>query len=190
MKYGLREKLGWEKNFVILCNRSWAPIYGVDVLARAFVKAAQRDERLRLLLVGDGPQAAQIQHILAPVRHKVHYQDPLPNEELPGIYRSADLFVSPSHCDGSSISLLEAMACGCPVLVSDIPSNLEWVTPEVVGDVFYNGDVAHLQKKLLTMAADPALLAYGRQARTLAEKKANWRENFKKLLEGYNLVIA
>ena len=185
----LREKLGWEKNFVILCNRSWASIYGVDVLAKAFVKVAQRDERLRLLLVGDGPQAAQIHRILAPVQHKVHYQDRLPNSELPGIYRSADLFVSPSHCDGSSISLLEAMACGCPVLVSDIPSNLEWVAPKVVGDVFRDRDIDHLKDKLLQMANDSALIQYGKQARKLAEKRADWQENFQKLLDGYDLAV-
>ena len=189
-KDSLRKKLGWEENFVILCNRSWSPIYGVDVLAKAFVKAVQWDERLRLLLVGDGPQAAQIQQILAPVQHKVHYQDRLPNPELPGIYRSADLFVSPSHCDGSSISLLEAMACGCPVLVSDIPSNLEWVTPNVVGDVFRDGDVDHLKRKLLQMANDPELSQYGHQARKLAEKRANWSKNFQKLLDGYDLAVA
>lgn len=185
----LREELGWEDRFVILCNRSWAPIYGVDVLAKAFVRAAEKDERLRLLLVGDGPEAGHIQQILEPVKHRVHFPGRLPNETLPGMYRSADLFVSPSHCDGSSISLLEAMACGCPVLVSDIPSNLEWVTPKVVGDVFRDGDVDHLQDKLLTMATDPNLHRYGQQARKLAEKRANWKKNFQKLLNGYDLAV-
>lgn len=185
----LREELGWEDKFVILCNRSWAPIYGVDVLAKAFVRAAEIDDRLRLLLVGDGPEAGHIQQILEPVKHWVHYPGRLPNETLPGMYRSADLFVSPSHCDGSSISLLEAMACGCSVLVSDIPSNLEWVTPKVVGDVFRDGDVDHLQDKLLMMANDLSLIRYGQQARKLAEKRANWKENFQKLLAGYDLAV-
>jgi glycosyltransferase involved in cell wall biosynthesis len=185
----LRSELGWEDKFVILCNRSWAPIYGVDVLAKAFVRAVETDNRLRLLLVGDGPEAGYIQQILEPVKHLVHYPGRLPNESLPGMYRTADLFVSPSHCDGSSISLLEAMACGCPVLVSDIPSNLEWVKPQVVGDIFMDGDVDHLQDKLLTMAADPNLYRYGQQARKLAEKRANWKENFQKLLAGYDLAI-
>lgn len=186
---GLREKLGWEENFVILCNRSWLPIYGVDVLAKAFVKAVQRDERLRLLLVGDGPLSDEIHEILTPVKSRVHFSGRVPNETLPGIYHSADLFVSPSHCDGSSISLLESMACGRPVLVSDIPSNLEWVTPQVVGDVFRDGDVYHLMEKLLLMANDPALMQYGQQARKVAEDRANWQENFQKLLSGYDLAV-
>lgn len=187
-KDGLREKLGWKENFVILCNRSWAPIYGVDVLARAFIKAAQENARLRLLLVGDGPLSDEIHEILAPVKRRVHLSGRVPNEALPGIYRSADLFVSPSHCDGSSISLLEAMACGCPVLVSDIPSNLEWVTPQVVGDVFRDGDVDDLKEKLLQMVNDPKLSQYGQQSRKLAEQRANWQENFQKLLAGYELA--
>lgn len=186
----LREKLGWEENFVVLCNRNWAPIYGVDVLAKAFVKAAQENDNFRLLLVGDGPQGDEIHQVLMPVESQVHFPGWVPNEDLPGVYQSADLFVSPSHSDGSSISLLEAMACGCPVLVSDIPSNSEWVSPKIVGDLFYNGDVNHLYLKLLEMAKDPELSIYGYQARKLAEKRANWTKNFGKLLDGYNVAIS
>ena len=188
-KDGLREKLGWEENFVILCNRSLAPIYGVDVLAQAFVKAAQANDRFRLLLVGDGPLSDEIYEILAPVESQVHFSGRVPNEALPEIYHSANLFVSPSHCDGSSISLLESMACGCPVLVSDIPSNLEWVTPHVVGDVFRDGDIDHLKEKLFQMANDPNLTQYGHQVRKLAEERADWTKNFQKLLHGYDLAV-
>ena len=45
--------------------------------------------------------------------------------DLPRYYRMADLYISASHSDGTSISLLEALACGCPVILSDIPGNRE-----------------------------------------------------------------
>ena len=108
---------------------------------------------------------------------------------LPAIYCAADLFVSPSHSDGSSVSLLEAMACGRPVLVSDIPSNKEWVAPGETGDLFIDGDPQSLSDKILALASDPDLEDYGCRARALAERRANWDENFQKLLMAYQMAL-
>lgn len=185
----LRNSLGWDKNFVILCNRNWYPIYGVDILAESFVQSLSENNALRLLLVGDGPQSDQIQSILKPVVDKVHYLGRVDAGDLPGIYCAADLFISPSHSDGSSVSLLEAMACGRPVLVSDIPSNKEWVTPGETGDLFIDGIPQSLKEKILEMAQDPGLEQYGSRARALAEERANWDENFQKLLKAYQLAL-
>ena len=181
----LRQSLHWEDKFVILCNRSWLPLYGVDVLAKAFVTAINNNENLRLLLVGDGPQAGQICEILSGVSQYTYLPGWYERSELPGVYCAVDLYVSPSHSDGSSISLLEAMACGRPALVSDIPSNQEWVTPGVTGDLFPDGDPQVLCAKILQMAEDPHLKDYGKEARVVAEERADWRINFQKLLGAY-----
>lgn len=186
----LRESLGWDDQFIILCNRSWSPIYGVDVLARAFVEAVRENPNLRLLLVGSGPQSPLIQRILAPVDEWIHYPGQVERDSLPGIYCASDLFVTPSHSDGTSVSLLEALACGRPVLVSDIPSNQEWVTPGKVGDLFRDNDVLSLKEKILEMAENPNLDQYGKHARSLAEKRADWEVNFQKLLAAYQMARA
>jgi glycosyltransferase involved in cell wall biosynthesis len=185
----LRTSLGWEDNFVILCNRSWRPIYGVDVLAEAFVQCLLENDGLRLLLVGDGPLSDRIHGILQPDVDKVHFMGQVETEELPGVYCAADLFISPSHSDGSSISLLEAMACARPVLVSDIPSNQEWVKPGETGDLFIDGNPQSLAEKILALANDENLENYGRCARALAEKRANWDDNFQKLLLAYKMAL-
>ncbi len=184
----LRRQLGWQDDFVILCNRTWAPLYGVDVLAKAFVGAVRQKPELRLLLVGDGPEAAAIHRILSPVDSTVHYPGRLDYADLPGIYAAADLFISPSHSDGSSISLLEAMACGCPVLVSDIASNREWVWPDKTGELFRDGDVSALQEKILRLAVSPVLDRLGQAARGLALRRANWSANFQKCLSAYAMA--
>jgi glycosyltransferase involved in cell wall biosynthesis len=184
----LKRSFGWLDQFVIFCNRSWSPQYGVDLLASAFVKAFQQHKGLRLLLAGDGPQADRIHQILAPVGDACHFPGWVSVADLPGYYGAGDLFVSPSHVDGSSISLLEALACGRPALVSDIPSNREWVIPGQVGDWFTDGDAASLETKLLSLASDHNLSAYGEHARALAEARADWNVNFEKLLHAYELA--
>jgi L-malate glycosyltransferase len=185
----LKRSLGWADQFVIFCNRSWSAQYGVELLAGAFVKAFQQHSGLRLLLAGDGPQSDYIRRILAPVGDAVYFPGWMPVADLPGFYGAGDLFVSPSHVDGSSISLLEALACGRPALVSDIPSNREWVIPGQVGDWFTDGDVTSLESKLLALASDPNNKIYGERARALAEARADWDVNFQKLLLAYKLAM-
>ena len=185
-----RERLGWEDCFVFMCNRTWAPLYGVDLLAAAFLLAADADPSLRLLLAGDGPQAPQIREKLFPLGNRVHFPGRVCFEDLPGLYCAGDVFVSPSHSDGSSISLLEALACGRPALVSDIPSNREWIYPGEAGELFVDGSVRDLSSALLKMTARPDLAAYQKKARQLAEDRADWEENFKKLLKAYRLALS
>jgi len=185
----LRGVLGWEEKVIIFCNRMWSPLYGVDVLARAFVLAVKEYPELRLLLAGTGPQSDVIHQILTPVRDKVYFPGQVSRGDLPGYYSAADFFVSPSHCDGSSVSLMEALACGRPVLVSDIPGNREWVKPGEVGDLFKDGNIVSLKEKLLESVVNPNLSSFGIRARALAEQRADWQENFKKLLGAYTEVV-
>ncbi len=184
----LRERLGWNDNYVVLCNRSWAPLYGVDLLARAFSQAVRQEPQLRLLLVGDGPQAELIYEILDPLGEVVHFAGRLSQAQQPTYYHAADLYVSPSHSDGSSISLLEAMACGRTVLVSDIPSNREWVEDGLNGRLFVDGSEADLTAKLVEMVTDPGQFDYRRLAHVTATERADWRRNFTKLLQAYEMV--
>jgi L-malate glycosyltransferase len=185
----LKTSLGWEDKFVLFCNRTWSKPYGVTVLAEAFAAASQKCADLRLLLAGDGLQSEKVRRILAPVGDVVHFPGWMDNEDLPRCYGAGDLFVSPSHTDGSSISLLEALACGRPALVSDIPSNREWVSPGETGDWFVDGDVVSLENKLLSLASDPNLRIYGEHARAVAEARADWDVNFQKLLFAYELAV-
>jgi glycosyltransferase involved in cell wall biosynthesis len=187
----LRTRLAWEFNFVLLSLRSWEPIYGVDVLARAFVRAARVIPELRLILLGGGSQAAVIHHILGQegMIDRVYIGGHIPQNELPAYYRSADLYLSASHSDGSSISLLEALACGRPVLVSDIPGNREWINHGVNGWLFPDGDDAALAEGIRTAYRSSEILSiFGRGARIVAEQRADWGKNFKLLENAYEMV--
>jgi len=108
----------------------------------------------------------------------------------PRWYRMADLYISPSHVDGSSVSLMEALACGLPALVSDIPANQEWVAEGVNGWLFPDGDAEALAAGILAAAAERKKLPrIGRAARRSAEQRADWKKNFAKLLEAYEQTV-
>lgn len=188
----LRSRLGWEEAFVFLSTRSWEPLYGVELLVEAFLAAAARLPSLRLLLLGQGSREKAILGRIARARmdDRVHRPGPVPLSMLPDYYRAADVYVSASRSDGSSVSLLEALACGIPALVSDIPGNREWVEPDVQGWLFADGDEADLSTAMVS-AYDrrQELGRLGDEARRRAESRANWQTNFPILLRAYAMAV-
>lgn len=178
--------------FTVLCNRSWEPRYGVDVLARAFARVAPGRPGLSLILLAGGSQAGLIRQILerGGVLERVHFGGQISQSDLPRWYHMADLYVSPSHIDGSSVSLMEALACGLPCLVSDIPANREWVTEGVNGWLFPDGNDGALAGKIAqAMQRRKDLVEIGRAARLTAEARADWKKNAARLLEAYRLTL-
>jgi len=186
-----RREQGWQDKKVLLCLRAWEPNYGVDVLAKAFCRAVRQDQDLRLLLLGDGSQSREIRTILhdGGAEEQVFYGGRVPNDDLPRYYGAADLYVSPSHVDGSSVSLMEAMACGLPSLVSDIPANLEWVVPERNGFIFPDGDIKALERSIFE-AFQADLTTLGRQARLHSLEFADWEKNREILWNSYVQTLA
>lgn len=183
--------------FTILSTRSWESIYGVDLIARAFVQAAAQRPELRLVMLGSGSQASRLRQIFGERRFgqdaqpSVIFPGQVKYTDLPRFYRQADLYVSASHSDGASISLLEAMACGTPVLVSDIPGNREWVSEGQQGWLFPDGDVEALANALVRAVDRRALLPeMGQAARQLAEQRADWDRNFPHLLQAFELAFS
>jgi glycosyltransferase involved in cell wall biosynthesis len=178
--------------FTIFCNRTWEPLYGIDVLARAFVIAAHSRPELSLMLLGGGSQAARIRQILlnGGVLDRVTFGGQISQTELPRWYHWADVYISPSHVDGSSVSLMEALASGLPCLVSDIPGNREWVTEGENGWLFPDGKADALAAKLLqAIEQRDKLPEIGRAARATAEARADWSKNAEKLMQAYQQVM-
>jgi glycosyltransferase involved in cell wall biosynthesis len=189
----LRRKLGWDSEFVILWTRSWERLYGVETFIKAFLRAAQEMPNLRLLMLGDGSLHRRVEGMLktAEQERRVYFAGQARYDELPSYYRAADLYVSASVSDGSSISLLEAMACGLPAVVTDIASNREWIAEDQNGWRFRPGDPGDLLRAFRLASASPEKRRRISQLnRRLAEKSANWDVNFGRLLQAYDLAIA
>ena len=101
----------------------------------------------------------------------------LPHAELPNWFRVAKAYVSCAKSDGTSVSLLEAMSTGLPAIVSDIPSNREWVTHSKNGWLASDIDQfaqSFLRVSNLTMAERRAISAANR---TIVLQRADWEKN-------------
>ena len=186
-----KSKIVNRKSITLFCSRTWESIYGVDVLAKAFVKVASVNPDVNLILLGGGSQGGHIRQILmrGGVMDRVHFGGQVGQRDLPRWYHMADVYISPSHVDGSSVTLMEAMASGLPCLVSDIAGNKEWIEEGVNGWLFRDGDVDDLAEKILfAIKKKREFKKIGELARRTAEERADWMRNFGKLLEVYNVI--
>jgi glycosyltransferase involved in cell wall biosynthesis len=175
-------------------TRSYEPLYGSDVLLEAFAQARSTNPALHLLLLGDG---AQDRNILSFVKsHDLNDAVSVVGSQLVGTlpmwFRAADAYVSCAKSDGTSISLLEAMATGLPVIVPDIPSNREWVAEPENGWLARSGSAEAVAEKMLLVAE---LTPQERKKisecnRRIVAERADWDKNFPCLLEMYERLVA
>ncbi|HEU5350895.1 MAG TPA: glycosyltransferase [Terracidiphilus sp.] len=188
----LRNHPGWQNAVLVLSNRSWEPQYGVLHLLRAFALARESNPRLRLVLLGSGSQKEEIEqflreHALAP---HVLILGATPPRQLPEILRAVDLFASCAFSDGSSVSLLEAMATGLPVLATQRTSNQEWIASPDNGLLAPFGDIPAIAAALLTLAS---LTSGQRECIAAANRaaildRANWDTSVTRLFAAYSTL--
>jgi len=126
--------------------------------------AAIRDADL--VFVGDGPLREELQR-QAGARVSFLGQ----RADVPDLLAGFDVFVLPSNTEGMSIALLEAMAAGCPIVVTAVGGNVELIKHMQTGLVVPPNDEAALRTAIERLLADPVLATrLGTAARAVAEK--------------------
>ena len=191
----IRGKLVRDDDFVLISLRTMEPNYSVATIVKGFLLAAQKEVSLKLLLIGDGSQKAMLQQIAssAPeeIQKRILWIGRKKNDELKDYFCASDLYLSASITDGTSVSLLEAMAFEVPALVSAIPGNLEWVTADETGFLFDTNNEQMLAKKILyCFNHREKLNAVTKNARKNIEEKADWEKNKFLLTTAYEQAIA
>ncbi len=183
-----------DRPIVLLTARQHEPIYGVDVVIEAFVMAAARQPRLELVVIGEGSLTSVLEARIASAGlvDRVQFVGPVPHETLPDWMAAADLYVSGSHVDGSSVTLLEAMASGLPAIVSNIVGNREWVEDGQSGAWFADGDADALAACLVEFSSMPRtrLAEFGALGRRIVEARADWHANLSRLWDAYRMAAA
>jgi len=191
-KTNLKERLLWKDKIVVLSTRTWEPLYGVDILLKAFQQAYSNNDKLRLILIGDGSQAEKVQKFIREnnLQEIVYLPGRLAHEQIPDVFRACDIYISCSYSDGSSISLLEAMTTGLPVVVTDCESNREWIMHGENGWLVPQGDFNQFAEFLLSASeittADRERIKISN--RKISESLADRERNFVRLNDLYDKI--
>ena len=176
------------RSITILSNRTLLPIYNVSLLIRAIPIVLKEEQKTKFLIAGDGTERKALEREAESlnINSSVEFLGRVPHEEMPNLLSQADIYVSTSLHDGTSVSLLEAMASGAFPIVTDIPSNREWITNAENGFLISTENENVLAMKIVEAIRNKELVAEAnKKNRKIVKKKAHWKENIKKIVNIY-----
>ncbi|WP_298011277.1 glycosyltransferase [uncultured Aquabacterium sp.] len=165
--------------FEVVSLRSWEPNYNIDVLIDAFGRFAQArpDADARLHLLGGGPQADVLRAQVATLglNEHVQFHGRVGDQAMVDAIQRSRVSLSVPTSDATSVSVLESMACGLPVVATDLPANRQWLD-ERGGCIVPVGDAGAITAALVHLHDHPALAAaMGEHNRARIEREASRR---------------
>jgi glycosyltransferase involved in cell wall biosynthesis len=185
----VKEELGLRRPYV-LCVAGTDPTKNVGTLVEAFARLplAHRDAH-DLVLVGDCGRREDLRQLVARAGIEKHtiFTGVVTDERLVDLYRQAKLFVFPSRYEGFGLPVLEAMACGCPVVCSSASS-----LPEVVGDaaILLNPlDVEGFTRTIEQVLGDAELRKDLRQRGLRQAARFTWDRTARETITVYEKIV-
>jgi glycosyltransferase involved in cell wall biosynthesis len=152
----------------IICIRKHEPIYDIPTIIEALARLKGAGREFDCALVGGGHllDAHRAKAATCGLADRVHFLGPTPREAIPALLSAAGTYVSASHADGTSSSLLEAMASGLLPVVTRIPANTTWIEDSRNGLLFDCGRADQLAAALERAMSDREL-----RRRAIAENR-------------------
>lgn len=152
------------------------------------IKALKGIEDIELDIVGDGVLLNNLKQIAANNKIQVNFLGNRLHNEIVDLYQRSDFFILPSLNEGMSNAVLEAMACGLPIIVTDVGGSKELVRDN--GFVVEKGSVSSLNKAIQNYIKEPDLIIkHGKRSREIAESMS-WPKVSDEYLKEYSRILA
>ena len=147
-------------------------------------------KNIELTIVGDGPYRSTLEEIVSSnkIKSKVAFAGQKGKEELLDYYQNSDLFILPSKKEGMPNVVLEAMACGLPIVMSPCQGSDELIG---ANGLVSDSDLTRFKETMLQAItlSDDELKRMGRESRRLAEENFSWNSVGNRYLELFTKVI-
>ncbi len=180
-----------EDKFILIFNRHFEHVYGVDNLLEAYRVFSEGKNDVMMLMLSEGSGKVEALKFITDhyLDEKIQVIGKVPNKDLPAFLNASDVFISPSLSDGTSLSLLEAMACGLGLIVTDVPAIKEWVA-EDNGIMVKIGNIKELIGAMEKYYYRRDLInEHGSNSIKISLERANWDKNYLKLNEIYDHML-
>jgi glycosyltransferase involved in cell wall biosynthesis len=143
--------------------RSLRPVYGLDIAVRAYAQLPETE----LTIMGTGPLEGSLRDLIAQTEsHSTLASQALPHAEIPELLRRFDYFVAPSRNETQGLAMCEAMACGLPVVATNVGGIPEFVRDGVDGYLVPPESSTQLRTAIHKLVSDPERMqVMGRNAR-------------------------
>jgi glycosyltransferase involved in cell wall biosynthesis len=143
---------------LLLCTRNFEAHYGVDLVIRAFADVKKKFPDAQLRLVGKGPEGQALRALVGELHlADVEFVGPVPWDEIGRVYAEADIFINASWADNLPGSIIEAFACGTPVVTTAAGGIPYMVTHDQTGLMCEPGDWQSLADNTVRLLRDPGL---------------------------------
>lgn len=176
-KKQLRVKYQLEESDIVVLNfRRWDRHMGVLEFLDAFELSVAKNKNLKCLLAGYGSYANQIKEKIYQSKYKDRILCPgqVDHQKLIDIIQLSDMMVSVPLTDATSVSLLESMACGLPIIATQLKSTMEWIQQDHNGILIHPIDVVQLSKALIDLAENKELrVKMGNLNRIIVQERAD-----------------
>ncbi|MGI8836181.1 MAG: glycosyltransferase family 4 protein [Pyrinomonadaceae bacterium] len=157
-KFRFRERRPLRPAF--LSNRNFEKHYGVDRVLRAFAVIQQSIPDARLTVAGTGPERASLEQLALELKVNADFVGKVNHEHVAALYDQSDIFLNGSEIDNQPLSILEAFACGLPVVTTAAGGIVDMVTHEQNGLLVARGDYQQLATEARRLLTDQELAAH------------------------------
>ena len=181
--------------FIVGNVKTLSPIYGIDILIKAFAKvfANNPDQKMRLVIVGDGPNKDDYINLTKELKIEklVDFKGIILNNELAEkCYNKFSVSVSVSVSESFGVVAVEAMACECPVIVSDADGFTEIVEDGKTGFIVPKRNIEATSNAIQRFIDNPSLReSMGKQGRERVLELYDWQNNVNKMFDIYTNII-
>ena len=181
-------------NIVIGTIKTLEKIYGIEYLIKAFkiVKTKLPDKKIKLLLVGEGTQRKKLENMAIELNllSDILFTGYVNNNEVEKYHNMLDVFVAVSLQESFGVSVLEASACGKPVIVSNVGGLPEVVDDGKTGIIVEKENPYQLADALIKLITNPNLrIEMGINGRKKVLEEYNWINSVKLMLLVYNELL-
>ncbi len=193
-KAALRKKHGFSQDEKIVVGVArLIPRKGIDYLIRATAKVAEHFTNLRLLIIGDGIQRSELEKLISQVKldAKAQILGLVNHEQVPQYFSMADVFVIPSLYEPLGIVTIEAMACGVPVIGTNVDGIPDVVEDGKNGILVPPGDAEQLAEAIVKLLRDEDTRnRFAREGLETVKQKFLWENVLMRIEDLYsNLVV-
>lgn len=154
------------------------------------IKALSEVEGFELILIGDGPQKENLESLADECRAHVTFTGRKNKDEVVRFLQEAHIYVLSSLNEGMSNSMLEAIACGLPVIATDVGGARELITDGENGFIIKKGSVESIKEALTAYRKNPALVeSQGKKSREQA-LKMSWKQTADEYVSLYRKLLS
>ncbi len=177
-------------NVVIGTVKGMSHTYGIDLLIHAFSRLPEN--KVHLKLAGTGPELEKYKQLATELQidNRVNFIGHIEQREVPDFLNSLNIFVAPSRAESFGVSVVEASACGLPVVTSDVGGLPEVVVNEQTGFIVKSEDIGMLTQKIqLLIDSEELRKTMGMAGREFILKNYVWEDCVSKMISEYQNLL-